>query len=1136
MKTTRQVSGGGLTTALDAQITAADIATAGSASVTVYSSGPGGGTSAGASFTIGPGGPVVTSVSPNPVTGANTAQTLTVTGSGFVNGAQVRLRCPAFSVDATKSATFDSASQLRVSATFGTDPAAWTAQVINPGGAASGQYSFTVQAPSPVIDSLSPSSATAGGSAFTLRVNGNTFHNSSVVRWNGGNRTTTPVVSAGGLTTALDAQIPAADIASAGSASVTVYTSGPGGGISVGATFTINAGGPIVSGVSPNPVTGANIAQTLTVTGSGFVNGAQVRLRCPAFSVDATKSATFDSSSQLRVSATFGTDPASWTAQAINPGGAASGQLSFTVQAPVPVIQSLSPSSVTAGGAAFTLRVNGSTFHNSSVVRWNGGNRTTTPVVSAGGLTTALDAQITAADIASAGSATVTVYSPGPGGGTSAGATFTVPTPVLNGFLIFPIVGLSQTSANVSAVFDHMMTAANTPGTGVIAYDGEVGTIKDTSWSTDGGHGLLYGYKKTDGSAVSLPLGHYTGGSTLFYEGHTGYDFPYDHSHEVVAAAGGIVHKEDDASNQIWIDHGNGYSTWYLHMLPADTAALVEGATVTQGQHLGYCGNYYNTAGGVGYHLHFTVKKGSDRVDPYGWSGSGEDPYYTRFGVRNEVLWSATAPVPTITSVSPTSMPASSANQPFTINGSNFDPAATLTVDPPTGSNIESTEAKFTSKSATRLVYQLNNGSDIGTWQVRVNNPGGVSSAWASFMVTDGGTPVQLTGVPYVHQLYDTPDEFGGGSYACNASAALMAIQYYNKLPAHPITCTRGGTHTSQYGFYVPSIYSYNGHTFNTPSSSVWGASLAGYYGGFGYFLQDAAGDSLQRSSRLSEYIAHHGLTSSVDNDVSGETGFSKVCSEIDAGHPVILLTSLTTEGHYVTCIGYVAGQHTLIFNDSYGDKQAGYPNASGAAVRYDWPGWDQGHPNLTTVHRIIYARPPTCTATLVSPAAGATVAAPPTFKWTFTGSCSTKVYVATDPVPDRIAVFKDVFSAGANTFTPSAIRWSSAVAYLGAAQTYYWTIGNADTSQLDTYAAWRPFVAMPILTGGGGGGLEPPSSSGQFRFEVTAPNQLQVTVQASDDLAHWTDIGTSNIVNGKTTFTDPSAGAHTKRFYRPKP
>ncbi len=436
---------------------------------------------------------------------------------------------------------------------------------------------------------------------------------------------------------------------------------------------------------------------------------------------------------------------------------------------------------------------------------------------------------------------------------------------VVTGFLAFPIQGLTPSTANISSVFDHLATANNYPGTGVMAYTGENGTVKDTTWSTDNGHGLLYGYKLASGAAFTVN-GHYTGGGTpgtLYYEGHTGYDFPYSHSYEVVAAAAGTVHKLNDAYNTIYIDHANGYSTFYLHMAPADTVDLVDGATVSQGQHLGYCGTY----GAGGNHLHFTVKKDAVQVDPYGWSGSGQDPYYTRFGVENESLWDSN---------------------------------------------------------------------------------------------TSPGTTVELSGVPYIHQVYDTADNFGANADSCNVTAALMAIQYYGKLAASPITCTRGGTHTSNYGFYISNTYNYNGHTYNIPSSSVpFGASDAGYYGGFGYFLQDAAGDSSQRSSRLSEYISYHGLTSSVEEvAANAETSYSKICAEIDAGYPVVILTALSSSGHYVTCIGYVEGQHALIFNDPYGNGNATpYLNNNGARVLYDWPGHSNGYRNLGTVFRIIYAR-----------------------------------------------------------------------------------------------------------------------------------------------------------------------------------
>ena len=220
--------------------------------------------------------------------------------------------------------------------------------------------------------------------------------------------------------------------------------------------------------------------------------------------------------------------------------------------------------------------------------------------------------------------------------------------------------------------------------------------------------------------------------------------------------------------------------------------------------------------------------------------------------------------------------------------------------------------------------------------------------------VTTNGSIVQLSPAPYVHQVYDTPDSFTGGYSCCNATASLMAILYYNRLPPHPITSSaRSSSHTSNYGFYVPSIYSYNGIVFNIPSSSVWGSSLAGWYGGFGYFLQDTTDDSLLHSTRLSQWIAYHGLTSGTDDSAS----YAKAKTEIDANHPVVVLNSLTSAGHYITCIGYVQNQYTLIFNDPYGNKNVSYPSANGAGAYYDWPGYNNGYQNLNTAWRYIYAR-----------------------------------------------------------------------------------------------------------------------------------------------------------------------------------
>jgi len=85
-----------------------------------------------------------------------------------------------------------------------------------------------------------------------------------------------------------------------------------------------------------------------------------------------------------------------------------------TTPNPVPHLDPVVPASTAPGGPAFTMTVTGTGFVSGSSVLWNGGARTTTFVSSS-----KLTAAILASDIATAGTATITVANPGPGGGTS---------------------------------------------------------------------------------------------------------------------------------------------------------------------------------------------------------------------------------------------------------------------------------------------------------------------------------------------------------------------------------------------------------------------------------------------------------------------------------------------------------------------------------------------------------------------------------------------------------------------------------------------------------------------------------------------------------------------------------------------
>jgi hypothetical protein len=104
-----------------------------------------------------------------------------------------------------------------------------------------------------------------------------------------------------------------------------------------------------------------------------------------------------------------------------NCGGGGSSPAPPPANNPVPNLTSISPTSATAGGAAFSLTVTGTNFVSNSVVRWNGADRST-PFQSS----TQLTASITAADIASTGTAQVTVFNPTPGGGTSGAVAFNI--------------------------------------------------------------------------------------------------------------------------------------------------------------------------------------------------------------------------------------------------------------------------------------------------------------------------------------------------------------------------------------------------------------------------------------------------------------------------------------------------------------------------------------------------------------------------------------------------------------------------------------------------------------------------------------------------------------------------------------
>lgn len=118
---------------------------------------------------------------------------------------------------------------------------------------------------------------------------------------------------------------------------------------------------------------------------------------------------------------------------------------------PLPLI-TVSPNSIPAGGSGFRLTANGTGFTSNSIVGWNGEGRATTLVSG-----TQLSADISAADIATPGTARITVFDVSPGGGTSPSVNFTVNTvpDFLLGFDQSTVTAQAGTKARVIVSINH---------------------------------------------------------------------------------------------------------------------------------------------------------------------------------------------------------------------------------------------------------------------------------------------------------------------------------------------------------------------------------------------------------------------------------------------------------------------------------------------------------------------------------------------------------------------------------------------------------------------------------------------------------------------------------------------------------
>lgn len=413
--------------------------------------------------------PGITSLSPNssPYCANTTDFTLTLTGTGFTNDSVVNWNGSPRPTAMTSSTQLT--ATIRASDTVGPSPAAVT--VSNSAGTSNSlQFAISSNTPSlpppvlvfyagnpnampPIPQSPSLTTASAGSGALALEIDARpspatSFSACSVVQWvAGGTTTSLPTLytstpnSMTGSPATLTTTIPASLLSNAGTANLQILTPAPGGGMSAPVTFTITpAQTPTISSITApgttNPVTstpGCNPASlTLQVNGTNFVATSVVNWngqRRPTIFVQPPAPAGGGAAPPAYLTVVIpdtDTLAAATAAITVSNGSLISNSVNFTVtppsSLPAPTLAAtapIAPSSVMVGAPPFVLFVTGTNFFPCSAIQGIGSAGTTTYL-------NPTQLSIPVPEFTSPGTATVTVSTPPPGGGTSSPATFTI--------------------------------------------------------------------------------------------------------------------------------------------------------------------------------------------------------------------------------------------------------------------------------------------------------------------------------------------------------------------------------------------------------------------------------------------------------------------------------------------------------------------------------------------------------------------------------------------------------------------------------------------------------------------------------------------------------------------------------------
>jgi pimeloyl-ACP methyl ester carboxylesterase len=689
----------------------------------------------GASLTVNPPTPSISSISPTTVTAGTFS--LTINGSNFnTSNAQIVVtgpNCPTTTSCVVPNGvlTIKTSNQLVGPVTINTT-GSFTVQVQNGSGTTlSNGATLTVNAAAPSISNISPTTVPAG--TFSLTINGSNFNTSNaqiVVTGPNCPTTTSCVVPNGVLTTKTSNQLVGpVTINTPGSFTIQVQN-GSGTTLSNGASLTVNSSTPSISSISPTTVPTGTFS--LTINGSNFnTSNAQIVVtgpNCPTTTSCVVPNGvlTTKTSNQLVGPVTI-TTPGSFTIQVQNGSGTTlSNGASLIVNSSTPSISSISPTTALAG--TFSLTINGSNFNTSNaqlVVTGPNCPTTTSCVVPNGVLTTKTSNQLVGpVTINTPGSFTVQVQN-GSGTTLSNGATLTVQGATLppNISSISPVTPqTSPTDQNVTVLganFQPGLTVSVTfPNGGTALLSGtQIQSVTSTSFvmrillgaagtwnirvnNPDGGQSSAFNFAVQ--SVVQSPIVFSLNPATPFVNAND----------QDVFVSGANFQPNLNVS----VNFPGGNST-----LSGTQIQNVTSSSFMMRITLGTAGNW------------------SIRVNNPDGGQSSLFAFSVTTGTQN----------PSVTSINPSTPSTQGADQNVIVNGSNFQDGLRVDVTFPSGgvSTLQGT-GQIQNVTANSFLMRITLNA-AGNWTMRVINPNGAQSGQFNFNVqasapTPGNLPISV--------------------------------------------------------------------------------------------------------------------------------------------------------------------------------------------------------------------------------------------------------------------------------------------------------------------------------------------------------------------------------------------------------